>query len=355
MKSWWHYKIYLLVLLFFAADKLLLLPGIRERLTIRPDRPSDILKFEHEEALTQPGQKHVWFFGTSRTRPFGQVPSEKDIEAAPGLSEADRSLLRGFRFHSFGLLGARATVFRHQYLYLRERGYRPDRVLVELSGMSLNRSDPGRKYYDFQYSPDSFIVTHLHRYGWVFLSEYITSKAFVSALYPIRFQSDKERRDLSLMNSQFDNRMNLAGDPALHKRGEKDRDELAFPDPARDPIFARYLQMFADSQMLATFAIDPVETENLEALLRDVSADGIPVSLWRPRVHPSFHALEEKTGAAGRYDRYVDDLRRRFPQVPYLDLQKERLTECPLFSDPNHVSAYCYTWLALRLLRFSEP
>lgn len=354
MKHWWHYKIYILVLLFFAADKLLLLPGVSKMVIVRPDRPSNILAFDHEEVLAQAGRRHVWFLGTSRTVPFAFAPSDKDIEASPGLSNSDRAFLKTFHIHSFGLMGARATVFRHQVLYLRERGYRPDRIFIELSGMSLNRSDPGRKYYDFQYSPDAFIISHMHRYGRAFLSEYIISKAFVSGLYPIRFQSEKDRNDLAIMNKQLATRIDLVGDGQLHTRQGNDRDEAAFPNPSLDPIFASYLQFYADSQMLSTFAIDPVEVENLEALIQDLQAEQIPIVLWRPRVHPHFHAKEQSTGAAQKYQAYMEELRKRFPRIPYLDLQQGGPLSCPFFSDPNHVSSFCYTPLALQLLRFSE-
>ncbi|WP_157135088.1 DUF1574 family protein [Leptonema illini] len=351
MKSFFFYKPFLYLLLFLFAEKVLLIPAVRERFTVASGVDFDVHAIEGEEELSRKDQKQIWVFGTSRSVPFGRTPSVRDIQETPGLNQEQREQLERHRIYSFSLSASIPVVFLHHYLYLREKGYRPDLVWIEVSSFAFNENYSLRRSYIGEVSPDAFIMRHLDRYPPRFLKEWLTARLFVGSIFPPTVQDDSTRFMNKAFNPLAVTRTSMYRPVARTLRLEKDRSAEEFPDLSSDSNYRALLQRVYGEWLFSDYTADAMALDSLDYLIAELEKDGIPFVLWTPPVHQNFTRIEQESGVERPFTSIVNRLRkgdRRYVRISTDSMQ------CRLFTDESHLADVCYTELAAILIDSSK-
>lgn len=350
MKTWWYYKPLLFVLLLLIADKVLLIPFVYERVTLRVNPDFDVLHFENELYLSDTKALDVWAFGTSRTRPFDFTPSSADIAASEFLTEAEKEHLRNYRIIPFHLPANLITAYLYQYNYARSKGYKPDAVLIEVSALSMNRNYTGRNTYIHEIAPDSFIVRHLQSFPISFLAEWARGKLLVGSVFPPGLYLDINKPLIRHAHPLQGLKQSFQRPDSLTKLTSKDRAEDDYPDLQSVPVYRIFLDMTVQP-FVGNFEIDDVAVDSLMHLLEALDSEGIPYILWNPPIHRNMLILQEEKGVNLAQKRFFEWLKKRKPDVRIVDFIAEdrHLQRCRYFTDESHLAPYCYTELAARL------
>lgn len=356
MKTWWYYKPLLFVLLILIADKVLLIPFVYERVTLRVNPDFDVLNFENEQYLSDTKAVDVWAFGTSRTRPFAFTPSSTDIAASEFLTEAEKERLRNYRIIPFHLPGNVATAYLYHYNYARSKGYKPDAVLIDVSALIMNRNYPGRNTYIHDIAPDSFIVRHPQSFPISFLAEWARGKLLVGSVFPPGLYPGIDKPLMRHENPLQGLKQRFQRPDSLTELSSKDRAEDAFPDLQSAPLYKVFVEMNVLG-FVGNFEIDDVAVDSLMHLLEALDREGIPYILWNPPIHRNMLILQDEKGINLAQKRFFEWLKKRKPDVRIVDFiaDDRHLQRCRYFTDESHLAGYCYTELAARLTeRFSK-
>lgn len=353
MKNLWYYKPFFLLFILFLADKVLLIPAVSQRFTVMMPFDGSLLSMEGLTRLNEQGVRHVWVFGTSTSGPMQFVPYKpEDVSKVNFLSTEERRFLESQRLHTFWGVGATPSASLHRYLYLREQGYKPDLVLLELSWVGLNVGNQGRNAYNLQFSPDTLILRNLGKYDRGFLLEWAKYKAFIGSAFPLTFAEEKSSRDLLRSLDLEDQMFNID----LSEQGQyvpvhsTDRPADAFPDPATAPGYLSLLEFYL-SYSPGSFQLDPVATGQYEALIDTLLKEGVPVIVWIPRMHRNVWYLLRRDGIEASINSYRDSLKRKYPGLIFVDFGDEKMFQCNYYRDEMHLAGGCYPELVARILK----
>lgn len=350
MRAYYFYKPFAYLFLFLIVEKVLLIPVVRDRFTMASGIDFDVHAIEGEEELSRKDQKQIWVFGTSRSVAFARAPTVLDISEAPELSNEQRQQLARYRIYSFSMFAAVPAVYLHHYLYLRERGYRPDLVWIEVSAFAFNKNYSLRNNFIAEVSPDAFILQHLNQYPPRFLQEWLMSRLFVGSVFPPVLRDERTRSLHEALNPLSYSGISLNRPTSRTTEREKDRSITEFPDMSSSPEYRLMLQYIYGEGFLRDYAVDRTAVDSLEFLIAELEREGIPFVLWTPPVHPSMTQLEREYGVDEPFVSVVDHLKRS--HRPYIHVKADEMN-CRLFSDESHLAEICFAELAARLLSFS--
>lgn len=304
------------LLLLFIVDKLLLLPAIRQTVTLNPGLSYDLHDRPEMQIKSDRSRLQIWAFGSSRTVPFRRTSSAT-----------------GSQLHVFAIPGSVPTVYLHQFLFLRESGERPDVVFIELSPFSVNRNYALRDAFLYETAPDAFIARHLTHYPFEYLQFWAGSRAFVSSVYPPGIYSAEQRALVQFLNPLE----NEGGSgPALTGKDIEERHS--------DENYVSLFRKVYLTGHLQNYSIDPVARRSLEALIQEIEREGIPYVIWNPPVHSRLLELYEEAGASGDFDGLLASL-----SSHGINMQEEII--CATYSDESHLADECYAEIERLLLR----
>ena len=338
-------------MLLVIADKALLIPQIRDRYTTATPIDYNILSIENEASLNDHHQKQVWAFGTSRTIPFSNVPTTADIENDTFIDHDDRIQLRQYRINAFALPGSVPIAYLHHYLYLKSKGYKPDLVWIEVSPFVLNRNYLSRRDHLTFLAPDTFIIRHWAEYPVNFLSEWTISQIIKGSVFPPTLNRPGMLSLAKLSNPLLTHRLTTNRPSTRTHHSGSDRGITNFGDPSkpgdyRNTLLSTHVQGFLNDYTIDTMAMDCLKT-----LMADLTAENIPFLLWVPPVHPNLTYLDNEFQIKKPFTKALQQLTTNGQPLIQISINS---MNCQLFRDESHLSPYCYTELAAKLLSASK-
>lgn len=314
------YRPYLYLLLFLLVDKLLLVPAIRERFTLSSGMIFDVHQIADEQEFGREDRFQVWAFGTSRSLSFARLTDGASVDGRP------------VAVHTLAYAGAVPSVYLHQYLYLRDRGYRPDAVWIEVSAFAVNRNYALRGPFLYESAPDRFILYHLMSYPPSFLAAWARGRLFYGSVYPPGFYGDRERGLVQILNPlKWEDRVDAPTftSEQLAEKHDNDAYRLFFREV--------YIEGHLDD-----FELDPVAIDSLKYLIDHLRRDGVPYVAWQPPVHETLSRLYAEAGVHPSFDSLLQR-----PQVHY---DPAIGVGCDRFRDESHLAIECYPLMARQLL-----
>jgi hypothetical protein len=362
------FKVYLILILFFAFDKLLYIPGIKTNFTkvSKIDPYSDSLLNLPYTSFS--GKKnHIFTFGSSRSFGFYTLPVDKTTDSDPYLEKNEKSFLKDWEFHNFASPGANFTVHYTRLVQIWNQGHRPNAVLLEVSPFSFTPSSRFHQIAKMESVPLDFLVKNYLSFPTTTRRDILLSKLAASYRYKLdllRWKNEKQSDD-PLVGRVTDGMMQSNQDIInIRKNLSKFKQNLAytkFDDYAIGKIpeteyFLKFLLLnqIYTKEFFRDYSIDPDQVFLLEKIIEFCQEKNIALILWNPPVHPSLNDLRRDLGIHSIWEKYVRDIARD-RSIPFMDFSEDYNLTCLYFTDSSHLSNRCFTELSFRLLSVMLP
>jgi len=350
-RRWIYYSLSLIVLLF-AADKLLLLkktaaphpqgvvPGTGERLSetarIRLDKEASF-------AAKKPGMRSVVVFGSSRSERFNLLKQETGISEY--LTSQQKEQIYDTQFLVYAQVGAQMVAYYHALDHLWRMNYIPDAIVLEIGPELLelgHKNNHGKSEFIFSDEYDYDYYRFLEKFGKKSVAEEARARLLFAG-YAI-----KPRPELLLYNYIGQAQNEKPEYPLIQKyfRSYKDYLDSDLTGKLREERIGAFLTMYGNNYK--TFAVDPLMRESLKRIVQMARAKNVPVLLYRPFVHKELAAVLDNTPYKVAIERFAREL----PGGPikfFYATQDDY--KCKYWSDASHYSTRCTPEVMHHLLR----
>ncbi|XDD49421.1 DUF1574 family protein [Leptospira sp. WS92.C1] len=361
------YKIQFLFLLFFAFDKIVMIPDVRHSITsVLPGNPyvETLSDMEPKHLESKSGKKTLWNFGTSRSFGFS-MPVEKNIAVDPFLNSEQRELLGKYDVHAFAAVGSNPSIYFTRFSQLLDRGYVPDLLTIELSSFSFNRNSRYTQSAIVEGIPLLFALKHLNEIPGKITYEIAVSRLFASYRYKLSLSTMKKKlsgKDQeNPLFKQFGGLtteviMNTIEDASKEKvnRVYTEKDFNDFPEDFQFTNEAeRYVKYdlaakVLDKEFYTSYSFNEDMIVFLRNMIVKAKSKNIPIVLWIPRAHPELHKIYQKYDLDRVFNDRIYDIATEY-NVPLVDLDKKNPTKCKYFQDISHVSLRCFDEIIARV------
>ncbi|MBW7858019.1 MAG: DUF1574 family protein [Leptonema sp. (in: Bacteria)] len=342
MSGFWRPIICLCFLLL--VDKLLLLPELHSRLTLAPnlsfdlfDQVDSVVNRQTDQNIKDLGQltqptNSVWIFGTSRSVAF------KSLDKRPNV---------------FALPASVPTVYLHQYLYLRNLGWRPGIAFIEVSPYELNQNYSLRSAFLYETAPNLFILKNIGSYPVSYITKWLMSHVMVSSVYPVKFYSKQEKALVEFLNP-----LNQKSTAALSNPKEyKYRTSQELVKAQSDTQYQKFFRSVYIEGQLKDYTVDAVAIDSLQSLIDALKQDSVPIVLFTPPVHQSITKLHQELKVDKLFYKVTESISKR-NGVPYISIDEKSLS-CQLYKDEAHFADVCYDEIFKQIVeqvnRFEKP
>ncbi len=358
-KRWLYYPLLLLVLLF-AADKLLLLTGkpsagavegagieLTETARIRLGNEASFIAKKNG---TLPGCakdcRTVLVFGSSRSERFNLLKQETSISEFVTAKEREQILQT--QFLVYAQVGAQMVAYYHAVDRLWRQNLIPDAIIFELGPELLereHRNNHGKSEFIFSDEYDFEYYRLLEKFGKKSVSEEARARLLFAgyALKPrpelivsdYRVKPQNERPEYSVLEKYI--------------RSYKDYLDSDLTGKLRDERIGQFLTMYEGNYKI--FAVDPLMDESLRRIVRMARDKNVPMLLYKPFVHEELKRVLDKTPYAPAVEKYAKELPGGSVKFHYAKQEDYR---CKYWSDASHYSTRCTPEIMHHLLRQVE-
>lgn len=323
-KSLWQLKPILLVLFFLLADKVMLIPWVYNRYTNYVEKPLDITQINGTDALKNSKLPSVWAFGTSRSIPFKEYP---EIENLKNEDEA--------QIYVIGSYGYVIAPYLTQYLVLRDLGYKPDYVFIEVSSFEFNKNNGLVPILNFNGVPAYTMLKQWKQRSLQYQYQYWLQWLIVGIRRQIVLSPDIGIRLSSFANPIWNHKIDLT----IKKYEER----FLYSSVKEEGIIENpEITKLVTMDLFNRYSIDTVAESELKALINLLKEDNIPYVLWRPVSHSTFYEFENLPSIEGEYRKMMQRILKE-TDSQFVDFQAMGgVPDCDLWSDPVHVANQCY-------------
>lgn len=364
---WVILKYHWVFLLFLGLDKLILIPPIKYALTIAsPSNPYvETLANQPSEYLNSPGEGRVavWNFGTSRSLGFYVLPVPQNTATDVYTTAADKQRLGGVQLFTFAAPGSNPGLFLVRFKQLLDRGQKPAAIFLEVSPFSFNENSRYNALTLQEGVPLSFVLSNLELLPASYAWQIIGSRIVALSRYKISLKAAKR-------NLGADDSSGMFGPGSIISPGQfeaelaklrKREDRVYSPSEFKDfhidhgsPLEQQFkVVMFTqviEQEFFAGWKIDSEQLQLLDSMLSLAQERGVPVVMWRPKVHQQIKGLYKKYAVE---EELVPQFRRLADRhgAAYVDLNVPGVLQCPYMQDASHVSTRCFTEMAAVILK----
>ncbi|MCE9499663.1 MAG: DUF1574 domain-containing protein [Leptospira sp.] len=356
------FKVQTFILLFFALDKLLMIPDVRyfltdaSRLNPYAETLEDTENSYFGEA-EKSGKKIFWNFGTSRSFPFYYLPVDRMTAHDKFISpEGKRKLLQWYAVN-FSAPAALPSVHYTRIMQMIGRGKRPEFISIEISFFPFNKNSNLNRFMRLESIPLPFVLAHLTDFPFAYAGDILASRAFFLSRYKISASaiaknlSGKKKESFDL--TQFMEAKNKGGklnreyndsdfsDTNADDLDESDAEKIFFPFPGTRAAL--------ESEFFSGWEKDDMQIHFLKKILEISRTENIPIVFWMPKLQKGFLDLENKYDIPGTLGLEVQELCKSW-NVPLIRFSAPGEIECNYFKDASHLSPRCYNELILKII-----
>ncbi|MCG6167129.1 DUF1574 domain-containing protein [Leptospira sp. FAT2] len=355
------YKIQFLFLLFFAFDKIVMIPAVRHSITSAlPGNPyvETLEDLEPKHLDSKSGRKTLWNFGTSRSFGFYSMPVEKNTAVDPFLNSEQKKLLGEYDVFAFATVGSNPSIYFTRFSQLLDRGYTPDLVTIELSSFSFNTNSRYTQSAIVEGIPLLFTFAHFEELPGKIIYDIWVSRLFASYRYKLSlstmkkklFGKDQENPLLKqfggLTTEAFMNTIEEARKEKIDRvYTEKDFNDFPenfqFANEAERYVRYDLASKVLDKEFYSNYSFNEDMILFLRNMIIKAKSKNIPVVLWIPRAHPELHKVYQKYDLDRVFSDRINVIASEY-NVPLVNLDKKNSTECKYFQDISHASLRCF-------------
>lgn len=363
MKNHFKYiKYYLLILVIFFIDKIILIPTIKLNFTnaaaVNPYQET-LTNVEPPQEVLHKTKRSVWVFGSSRSMGFLRFPVKSQTDVDPYTTPAEKQEINSTDFEPFTYAAANPYLFVTRLHQLLDRGLKPDLIAVEVSPSYLNGNRQINNVITMEGIPLLTALTHPESYTYEMRKDILLSRLFATYRYKTDFfalLTWRPRKEAS----QF---QQLGGIDAFeqhqHKAHEKEDRPFADdewndlplegpPSVARDQRLTQFTK-FHEQLYFSGWQLDRKLIDALASIANSGQKNNIPVLFFKPVLYTDMIALKTKYG----YEKEV--LPHLLKEIQpyngiYIDLNSAGIMKCKYFTDASHLSDRCFTEMAAKLI-----
>ncbi|XDD54392.1 DUF1574 family protein [Leptospira sp. WS4.C2] len=357
------FRILYLFLLFFAIDKLVLIPSVRAFLTGEEVVNHFIESFKNLNAdyLSDnrfQDKKKIWAFGTSRSFGFYQFVSLPYVQNSVYLSNQQKKELEHYKIYTFAAPASNPLIYFTRFNQLMDQNYRPDFVFLEVSAFSFNKNNLFYNFTLLEGMPLEFAIAHFNELPNDFAKDYFFSRLFSLSRYKIStkaisahlFGTKDESMELfknflpanaglnNPLANEFETKTNREDYPYLPNNFN---DFKIYPNNDTDkyikvPMFVDFLK----KEFYGNFSNNEVIFQFLSSIIDRSKKNNIPVVLWIPKVHKELNDFYLSASFYPNWKMKIQTLAEE-KGIRFVDLNEEGKIQCDYFSDAAHISGRC--------------
>ncbi|TGM37660.1 DUF1574 family protein [Leptospira biflexa] len=357
------FRILYLFLLFFAIDKLVLIPSVRAFLTSEEVGNPYIESFKNLNADylnddRYKDKKKIWAFGTSRSFSFYQYASIPYIQNSEYISNQQKKELENYKVYTFAAPGSNPLIYFTRFNQLLEQNYKPDLVFLEVSAFSFNKNNRFTNITLLEGVPLEFAMAHFNELPNDFAKEYFFSRIFSLSRYKISTKAisanifgTKDKNMEMLKNFLPANSGSV--DPFASAFDTKtNREEYPY-SPNNFNDFKNYPNNDMDKYVKVSMLVDVLKkefygnfTDNhnnfqfLSNIINRCQKEKIPVVLWIPKVHKELNDFYHSATFYPQWKMKIQTLAEQ-KGIRFIDLNEDGKIKCDYFNDAAHISGRC--------------
>ena len=370
------YNLQFYFILFFAADKLILIPNFKYNLTeTLPGTPYvetlENLPVEFFKSQDYLNKKKVWLFGSSRSLWFYKLPVSENTKHDPYLDNNAKNILSDYNIVPFATPGSNPSIYYVRLNQLLERGYRPDLIALEISIYAFNTNNRFVNASKVEGFPLSFTLKHLLELPGEYSGDIITSRLFATTRYKITYNAIKKKLLgirgatnplLDKFSSEKDPFQELFEKMTGEKRIDKIYTDADFNDFRADAVFTNPQDKMMKIQLPVPilkkeFFSNYESNENmikfLELISRKAQDEKIPVIFWIQKEHPEMQKLISENNMEEKWLERIDAISKKY-NVTIVNFNEEGVLKCNYFGDIFHASGRCITEMSWNIVKALE-
>jgi hypothetical protein len=353
-------KYYLLLLIIFAIDKLVLIPVVKLNFTnAAAANPYEETLEDLDPPVQENRERTVWVFGSSRSMPFLRFPVDSQTKVDPYLTGPEKEVVLRTSFLAFTYSAANPYLYLTRLHQLLDRGLKADLIAIELSPSALNRNRSINNVIIMEGIPLVTAWKHPESYPYELRKDILLSRLFATYRYKTDFvalltwRPRKEALAFEKLGGAEAFQMATGGMRNRVDRVYREEEWNDLPLSGGDPALrAQRFELFTrfhEELYFSGWQLDPALIDAIVAMTRIGHEQGIPVVVFKPALYPTMNALKSKYG----YETEIlpELLARMQPyEGIYVDMNEPGRMKCQFYTDASHLSPRCFTELSARLL-----
>ena len=372
------YTLILYFLLFFAADKLILIPEVKYKLTeTLPGTPYietlDNLPVEFFKTEDYKNKKKVWLFGSSRSLWFYKLPVEENTKRDPYLDAGAKQALSNYNIVPFATPGSTPSIYYVRLYQLLESGYRPDLIALEISIYAFNRQNRFVNSSKIEGIPLMFTLKHSNELPSEYVSDIITSRIFATTRYKVTVTAIKKNLlglRKSAQNPLMENLFKSSADPfqeLFEKMTGEERvnrvyTDLDYNDFKGDAVFTDPREKLMKIQLplpilkkefFTNYEYNEDMILFLELISRKARSENIPVVFWIQKEHPEMQKIIGEDNMDQKWFNRIKNISNQY-EIPIMNFNDKGVLKCDHYGDVFHASGRCITEMSWNLISVLE-